>query len=807
LDYSYNIRGWLTGINDAALSNPKDLFGFGLSYDQGFDKAYFNGSISGVKWKSYRDNIQRAYGYHYDSLNRLLQADFRAFNPATNTWTAEQAQDQGNFDVSGIGYDLNGNIQSMERRGLQGVLPGQDGNAFGPLDQLRYAYQGNQLKAVDDDLVTPENTADFEDNGSKYKGTQAEYIYDANGNLTADQNKVITGIAYNHLNLPALISFGEKGSMKLVYSAAGLKLRKIVKEAGKPDAITDYSGGFVYQNDTLQFTHTAEGRVLYRPQDHTRTWAYEYHYKDHLGNTRLAFRKQEHEVKIATMEPSRVAEEQQDFDNIVETRSPEHSYNGNYASRLNAAENKPLGPFTMLSVQRGDSLSMSAFAHYQESAQVGKSWTLAAFVSSLFNTTALPPAGTESYRHGKYTPYIGLALGASIAATQSEDGVPIAYLKYIVLNQDSAYVYSDVQVISSAAGQSWQALKLGYKVAQDGFVQVFVYNESGQEVFFDDVTIRKDPALIVQENHYDPWGMNLVGIEMQGRPDHKFQYNGIEKQEDFGLNVDMALYRTLDPQLGRWWQIDPVVEGFESITPYNSNLNNPIRYDDPDGDCPTCITGVIGAGIGGLVGGAFEAGTQLFEHGEVNDWGAVGGSVIQGAITGGVAGLTGGASLLATTGASAAANVVGGAVNNAVQGQEITAKSVAIDAAVGAAAGVGGKLLYKAVSTVKGAGKEAVTITKTAKTVEQQATDLVSANGGINRVTLRSPSTKVDVDLSGKPHYDKVAQKSFPTPHTKVSPRNFTAPRQPAYNTGQATYRNATQQDIRLVRKYLESQK
>jgi hypothetical protein len=100
-----------------------------------------------------------------------------------------------------------------------------------------------------------------------------------------------------------------------------------------------------------------------------------------------------------------------------------------------------------------------------------------------------------------------------------------------------------------------------------------------------------------------------------------------------------------------------------------------------------------------------------------------------------------------------------------------------------------------------------ITTTKTAKTVKQQAADLVSENGGQNRVTLRSPSAKVEVDLSGKPHYDKVAQKSFPTPHTKVSPRNFTAPRQPAYNTGQATYRNATQQDIRLVRKYLESQK
>jgi hypothetical protein len=381
LDYSYNIRGWLTGINDANLTNPNDLFGLELSYDQGFEKQYFNGNISGIRWKSHRDNVQRAYGYHYDSLNRIRQADFRSLEPTSNLWTAEQVLDQGNFDVSGIGYDGNGNILSMQRFGLTSILSGQ--RQYGPLDQLRYAYQGNQLKAVDDEYLTPYNKGDFEDNGSKYDGNSAEYAYDANGNLTSDQNKGITGIAYNHLSLPSHISFGEKGSMEFVYSASGSKLRKIVREAGKPDAITDYVWIFVYQNDTLQFAHTAEGRVLFRPQNSLREWVYEYHYKDQLGNTRLAFRKQEHEVKIATMEPSRIAEEQQDFDNIAKTRSPDRSYNGNYSSRLSAAENKPLGPLTMLPVQRGDSLTMSSFASYQVKAPSGKTWALAACFQSV----------------------------------------------------------------------------------------------------------------------------------------------------------------------------------------------------------------------------------------------------------------------------------------------------------------------------------------------------------------------------------------------------------------------------------------
>jgi RHS repeat-associated protein len=87
----------------------------------------------------------------------------------------------------------------------------------------------------------------------------------------------------------------------------------------------------------------------------------------------------------------------------------------------------------------------------------------------------------------------------------------------------------------------------------------------------------------VQENHYDPWGLNLVGIESQGSPDHKFQYNGKEKQEEFGLHWLDYGARYYDPQLGRWHVIDPKAETSRRFSPYTYGLNNPIRFIDPDG--------------------------------------------------------------------------------------------------------------------------------------------------------------------------------------------------------------------------------
>jgi hypothetical protein len=68
----------------------------------------------------------------------------------------------------------------------------------------------------------------------------------------------------------------------------------------------------------------------------------------------------------------------------------------------------------------------------------------------------------------------------------------------------------------------------------------------------------------------------------------------------------MARYRTLDPQLGRWWQVDPEVERLESFTPYNSNFNNPIRYDDPLRRLPCLIPVLYALGEAAII--ATEAG-------------------------------------------------------------------------------------------------------------------------------------------------------------------------------------------------------
>ncbi|TCN49639.1 DUF6443 domain-containing protein, partial [Flavobacterium circumlabens] len=114
IDFNYNIRGWLTEINKTAnlqqSTDPLDLFAFKINYTTTATgitdvNALYNGNIAETFWRTGSDNIERAYGYQYDKLNRLKNAIYEKNGLTTNA-----------YDES-LTYDRNGNIMSLKRKG------------------------------------------------------------------------------------------------------------------------------------------------------------------------------------------------------------------------------------------------------------------------------------------------------------------------------------------------------------------------------------------------------------------------------------------------------------------------------------------------------------------------------------------------------------------------------------------------------------------------------------------------------------------------------------------------------------------
>jgi len=62
----------------------------------------------------------------------------------------------------------------------------------------------------------------------------------------------------------------------------------------------------------------------------------------------------------------------------------------------------------------------------------------------------------------------------------------------------------------------------------------------------------------------------------------------------------LATYRSLDPAMGIWGQVDPKAEGAYRHSPYNSMFNNPISNIDPEGDFAWGIVGLYAAVSVGL---------------------------------------------------------------------------------------------------------------------------------------------------------------------------------------------------------------
>jgi RHS repeat-associated protein len=105
-------------------------------------------------------------------------------------------------------------------------------------------------------------------------------------------------------------------------------------------------------------------------------------------------------------------------------------------------------------------------------------------------------------------------------------------------------------------------------------------------VFFDNVQVVHTRGAILEETHYYPFGLTMSGISSKamsfGAPQNKYKFNGIEQNNDFDLNILDAFYRNLDPQIGRFWEVDPVTTHWEG--PYTAMQNNPILKSDPLGD-------------------------------------------------------------------------------------------------------------------------------------------------------------------------------------------------------------------------------
>ncbi|QRQ61115.1 DUF6443 domain-containing protein [Sphingobacterium multivorum] len=237
LNYTYNERGWQTKVSSVQFTSQLN---YNVNGTAVLSNAQYNGNIAQQLW-GHAATTSSTFTYSYDVLNRLKSG------VSTGTVMSEA-----------LTYDDMGNIRTLIR---------DNGTA------ITYSYnnnnKSNRLATLSGGLI----------------GT---FIYDLNGNTTKDRTGMT--LTYNYLNLPKTVINTSK-NIAYTYDASGKKLSRKSTVNGTM-AQQDYIDAIEYGRTgsaapTIERIATEDGFLL----NNAGTYSYYYNLTDHLGNVRVALKK------------------------------------------------------------------------------------------------------------------------------------------------------------------------------------------------------------------------------------------------------------------------------------------------------------------------------------------------------------------------------------------------------------------------------------------------------------------------------------------------------------------------------------
>lgn len=608
-DFTYDAVNRLTGADFNQYTGTSFNRNAGIDFSVRNLAYDGNGNIlsmnqNGLKLNASLTIDQLTYGYQTNT-NKLSKV-IDALNDNTST-LGDFKYDAATKGATDYSYDVNGNLKVDNNKKINGInynylnLPiyitvTGKGN-------ISYTYDasGNKQKKE-----TVENNVSVPFNGSSYTG-----------NITTTTT-YISGFIY------------------------------------ESKAYSNVSLASLQYTDVLQFTSNEEGRIRKKIDG---TFAYDYFLKDHLGNVRMVLTDEQQTLyyPAATLEGTFTASGTQansmvnyekqfykiDYTNVVDETSlaswlnesvantklyynnnnvPLASPNPNYPSgvspsptmgstklyKLNANTNKT-GLEFMIKVMAGDVIDVMGKSYFLNTATVDNTNSSALDLTALFTALLSTPSNAiaaKGISASQLTSWNSSLVPNTFfrGANGETTTIPKAYINYIFLDEQFKFAGGNASRvgINDQVKDHWNLDPVLQNIIapKNGYIFVYVSNESKLEVFFDNLQVIHKPGPILEETHYYPFGLTMSGISSKaaGTLQNKVGITGKELQsKEFSDGSGLELYdygaRFYDAQIGRWHKTDNKAELYFATSPYVYSLNQPTNAIDPDGNVVIFING------------------------------------------------------------------------------------------------------------------------------------------------------------------------------------------------------------------------
>ncbi|MEO6733210.1 MAG: DUF6443 domain-containing protein [Ferruginibacter sp.] len=535
------------------------------------------------------DDLRYTYSAYSNKLTRVTDMG----NLAANNGKLGDFADGSNGTGDDYVYDDNGNLIIDLNKGAINANGGQT-TALG-IAGIKYNFldKPEEIKIIG-------------------KGT-IKMVYDADGNklqklFTKETTSITTATTYinQYVYEETIPTSGGGGAAVLAY---------INFEEGRLRVMQALA-----QNNGFDFL-TIDGNA---DLPNAKRGAWDFFVRDYQGNVRMILTEETHiGSNSCTLETQRATNEEPLFgkvdangtptaDNEVKTRfditgipgqTSGNGWTNNTSasvSRIGNLAPKKVGPNALMKVMAGDEVSANTMYYYKN--PVVNSPGGASFVNDIITglVNAISGSGAaSSVLKGNIaavqTQLTGSGSFPSITNPDYSNGggnMPKAYLSVMFFDERFNIIVegSATQRVIQAGPNAPNLTLANIKAPKNGYCFVYVSNESDEMVFFDNLQVTQNHARIIEENHYYAYGLKIAAISSRKLPDlaegaikNNNLYNDKELIDDADLGWYDYGFRSYDPQIGRFPQLDPLTDDYPELTPYQYASCEPIANIDIDG--------------------------------------------------------------------------------------------------------------------------------------------------------------------------------------------------------------------------------